>query len=289
MEYQKISIIRKGIFCGNSGMQKLLFACTVLPFVFAACSPNNVKEDESLKKYFDSANVAGCFGLFDNSQGHFTIYNLKRFRDSSFLPASTFKIVNSLIGIETGIISDEKMVIKWDGIKRWNEDWNKDLSMEEAFRVSAVPYFQEVARRIGHDTMKKWIDSLGYGNKDISGRIDSFWLNNHLKISPDEQLGLVKKLYFNQLPFFKRTQEIVSRLMLREENANYRLSYKTGWGETEGGHPLGWIVGWIEENRHPYFFVLNIETSDRNADMKNTRLKILKGILGKMGFFEGKK
>jgi beta-lactamase class D len=289
MEYRKTSIIRKGIFCGNTGMQKLLFTCMVLPFLFAACSPNNVKEDESLKKYFDSANVAGCFGLFDNSQGQFTIYNLKRFRDSSFLPASTFKIINSLIGIETGIISDEKMVIKWDGIKRWNEDWNKDLSMEEAFRVSAVPYFQEVARRIGHDTMKKWIDSLGYGNKNISGPIDSFWLNNHLKITPDEQLGLVKKLYFNQLPFFKRTQEIVSRLMLREENANYRLSYKTGWGETEAGHPLGWIVGWIEENRHPYFFVLNIETADRNADMKNARLKILKGILEKMGFFEGKK
>jgi beta-lactamase class D len=289
MEYRKISIIRKGIFCENTGMQKLLFACLVLPFAFAACSPNNVKEDESLKIFFDSATVAGCFGLFDNSQGHFTIYNLKRFRDSSFLPASTFKIVNSLIGIETGIISDEKMVIKWDGIKRWNEDWNKDLSMEEAFRASAVPYFQEVARRIGHDTMKKWIDSLGYGNKDISGPIDSFWLNNHLKISPDEQLGLVKKLYFDQLPFFKRTQEIVRRLMVREENANYRLSYKTGGGETEVGHPLGWIVGWIEENRHPYFFVLNIESSDRNIDMKNTRLKILMGILGKLGFFEGRK
>src|SRR6202049_5383158 len=106
MEYRKISIIRKGIFGENTGLQKLLFACLVLPFVFSACSPNNVKEDESLKKFFDTANVSGCFGLFDNSQGHFTIYNLKRFRDSSFLPASTFKIVNSLIGIETGIISD---------------------------------------------------------------------------------------------------------------------------------------------------------------------------------------
>jgi beta-lactamase class D len=289
MEYPKSSILRSSIFCEKRGLQKLILAGIVLPFVLAACSPNNVRQDGSLKKYFDSANVSGCFGMFDNSQGQFIIYNLKRFRDSSYLPASTFKIVNSLIGIETGIISDEKMVIKWDGIKRWNEDWNKDLSLQEAFRVSAVPYFQEVARRIGRDTMKKWIDSLAYGNKNISGPIDSFWLNNHLKISPDEQLGLVKKLYFDQLPFFRRTQEIVRRLMLREENANYSLSYKTGWGDTEAGHPLGWIVGWIEENRHPYFFVLNIESSDRKMDMQNTRLKILKGILGKLGFFEGRK
>ena len=78
-------------------------------------------------------------------------------------------------------------------------------------------------------------------------------------------------------------------MMLGEENANYKLSYKTGFGYTEGGHPLGWIVGWIEENRHPYFFVLNIESSYKNIDMKNTRLKILKGILGQMGFFQGKK
>ncbi|HLK28847.1 MAG TPA: class D beta-lactamase [Puia sp.] len=269
-------------------MRNLLFLFLV-PCVFFACSPNNVTEDNSLKKYFDSANVTGSFGMFDNGRGHFTIYNLKRFRDSSYTPASTFKIVNSLIGIQTGVIKDEEMVIKWDSVKRGNPDWNKDLTMEEAFKVSAVPYYQEVARRIGKDTMKKWIDSLGYGNKNISGPIDSFWLNNHLKITADEQLGLVKKLYFNQLPFYDRTQEIVHKVMLREDNANYKLSYKTGWGNNENGNELGWIVGWIEENKHPYFFVLNIESADHAIDMKNVRLDILKKILSQMGFFQGKK
>ena len=146
MEYQKINIIRKGIFCGNTGIQKLLLASMVLPFVFAACSPNNVKEDESLKKYFDSANVTGCFGLFDNSQGHFTIYNLKRFRDSSFLPASTFKIVNSLIGIQTGVITDEQMVIKWDGVKRWNPDWNQEKPVDGMMRH--LFYLRGLYRRV---------------------------------------------------------------------------------------------------------------------------------------------
>jgi beta-lactamase class D len=257
-------------------------------FIFTGCSTNNVKEDESLKTYFDSAGVKGCFALFDNGENSFTIYNLSRYRDSSYTPASTFKIVNSLIGIQTGVITDENMVIKWDGVKRWNEDWNKDLSMKEAFAVSAVPYYQEVARRIGRENMKRWIDSLGYGNKDISGPIDSFWLNNHLKIKPDEELGLVKKLYFDQLPFFKRTQDIVQSVMLREQNSNYKLYYKTGWGFPGNGTELGWVVGWIEENKHPYFFVLNIESTvpDRVAKI---RIKLLKDILAHMGFFNGKK
>jgi beta-lactamase class D len=247
-----------------------------------------VKEDGGLKTYFDSAGVSGCFALFDNGQNSFIIYNLPRYRDSSYTPASTFKIVNSLIGLQTGVITDENMVIKWDGVKRWNEDWNKDLTMKEAFAVSAVPWYQEVARRIGRDTMKMWIDTLGYGNRNISGPIDSFWLNNRLKIKPDEELGLVKKLYFDQLPFFKRTQDIVQSVMLREQNSNYKLYYKTGLGTLENGHELGWIVGWIEENRHPYFFVLNIESPQEDKVVK-VRLNLLRQLLAHFGFFNGKK
>src|ERR1035437_5374248 len=101
---------------------------------FAGCGPNNVTIDNSLKKYFDDNKVIGTFAMFDNAQGHFTIYNLSRYKDSAYLPASTFKIVNSLIGLQTGRIVNEKMIIKWDGVKRWNEDWNKDLTMEEAFK-----------------------------------------------------------------------------------------------------------------------------------------------------------
>ncbi len=269
-------------------MQKVFFAFLLVPILFYACSPNNVKEDNHLKKYFDSANVTGSFGLFDNGQGHFTIYNLSRFRDSAYLPASTFKIVNSLVGIQTGVVKDENAIIPWDHIPR-RAECDQDLTMKQAFEYSCVGWYQELARRIGRDTLKKWIDSLGYGNKNCSGPIDSFWLNNRLKIKADEELGLVKRLYFDQLPFFQRTQKIVRGMMLRENTTNYQLSYKTGWGFSENGHSIGWIVGWVEENKHPYFFVLNLETPDRNIDMMGTRLHILKGILGELGFFQGKK
>ncbi len=269
-------------------------ALFVLGLLFQACSPNNVKQDKSLKKYFDEHRVEGCFALMNNATGKFTVYNLSRYRDSSYLPASTFKIVNSLIGLQTGKIVNDSMVIKWDGVKRRVEDWNRDLTMYEAFRVSSVYYYQEVARRIGKDTMQLWLDSLKYGAKDVNEKVviktavDSFWLDNSIKITPDQQLGIVKRLYFDQLPFFKSYQETVKRAMLFENNSNYRMGYKTGWGFTEQDHAIGWITGWIEENNHPYFFVLNVESPDPNFNMMPVRIKILKDILNQLGFFEGK-
>lgn len=255
----------------------------------SSCSPNNVTIDNSLKKYFDDNKVVGTFAMFDNGQGHFTIYNLSRYKDSAYLPASTFKIVNSLIGLQTGRIVNEKMIIKWDGIKRLNEAWNKDLTMEEAFKVSALPYYQEIARRIGKDTMQLWLDSLKYGNHKIGNRVDSFWLDNSLKITPDEQLGLVKRLYFNQLPFYKNNvQDVVKKVMVQESNANYQLAYKTGWGFKENGNAIGWMTGWVEENRHAYFFVLNIE-GVHDTDMKTIRKNIVMAILKQLGFLEGKR
>jgi beta-lactamase class D len=253
-----------------------------------SCSVNKAKTDNSLKKYFDENNVDGCFTMLNNATGEITVYNME-LDTQRFSPASTFKIVNSLIGLQTGRITDEKMIIKWDGIKRPVETWNKDMDMTEAFKVSCVPYYQEVARRIGRDTMKIWIDSLGYGNKNIEGPIDSFWLNNQLKISPDEQLGLVKRLYFDQLPFRKSVQQIVRDVMLQENNTAYKLSYKTGWGADEKKNDLGWMTGWIEENNHVYFFTTFVRSTKPGVDISTIRMNITKSILKQLGFMEGKK
>jgi len=272
-------------------MKRIIFiGCSVANFCllisFTSCSVNKANVDNSLKEFFDQNKVDGCFTMFNNTDGKVTVYNMS-LDTARFLPASTFKIVNSLIGLEIGKITDEKMLIKWDGTKRRIDEWNKDLTMTEAFKVSAVPYYQEVARRIGKDTMQQWLDSLHYGNMKIGNYVDSFWLDNSLEISPDEQLGLVKRLYFDQLPFQKRTQQIVRDVMIQESNTLYTLCYKTGWGFDEQNHSIGWMVGWIEENKHPYFFVTLVKTPDANVDMKKVRLNITKGILKKLGFFEG--
>ncbi len=271
-------------------MSRWLVLCS-LSFSLYACSPNNVHNEESLQKIFDANKVVGTFGFYDNGQGDFTVYNLSRFKDSAYLPASTFKIVNSLIGLETGKIVNENMMIKWDGIERSRTECNKDLTMAQAFKVSCVPYYQEVARRIGKDTLQQFLDSMGYGSryeKAVIKTVDSFWLDNTVKITPDEQLGLVKKLYFDQLPFQKRTMRIVRDVMLQETNASYSLSYKTGWGFKENGNSIGWVVGWIVENRHPYMFVLNVE-GPHDMDMFNGRLKILNEIFDRLDFKKGKR
>lgn len=265
-------------------MRFLLLTCCVALF---SCAPNNVTVDDSIEPLFKKHGVEGCFAVLDNGTSEITVYNLPRYRDSSFLPASTFKIVHSLIGLQTGIISSDSMVIPWDGMTRRVDAWNRDLNMYEAFRASSVPWYQQVARRIGRDTMQRFLDSLSYGTKKIQSGIDTFWLDNSLQISPDEQLGLAKRLYFDQLPFHKYNQQIVKNAMLFEQNNQYSLSFKTGLGFKENGAQLAWIVGWIVENKHPYFFVLNLESSDPAADLVKARMDILKTALAEWGFLKG--
>ena len=245
-----------------------------------SCSPNNVTLQNNYKKYFDDAGVTGSFGLFDNGSGEFYIYNLAQFKDSSFAPGSTFEIIHALVGIETGRIVDEKMLLSLDSLG--------PIRMDSAFKKTSAPYFMEVARRIGKDTLQHWLDSLQYGSKKMGNSVDSFWTNNTLTVSPDEQLGLVKKLYFGQLPFQKRSQEMVKKLMLQTANANYKMSYKTGLGNKQNGNKVAWIIGWIEENKHPYFFVLQSEGA-ANSDVTNVSISLLNKILKEQGFFEGKR
>ncbi len=256
-------------------------SAVILSLLLTACGQNNVTEDDSLKQYFDAAGVAGTFGMFDNGQGHFTIYNLSRYRDSAYLPAGTFDIVQSLIGLQTGVVKDDTSKVLA----------GNTVSLEQAFKGQGdstnLAVFRELSVRIGKDTLKKWIDSMGYGNKDMTG--NDFWQDNHLTVKADEQLGLVKKLYFDQLPFFPRSQKIVRNMMLMENNSNYRLSYKTGNGIRKDGHALAWFAGWVEENKHLYFFVLNLDAADNSKDLNANGLNILKDILRKMGFFQGKK
>ena len=269
-------------------MRIKLFCYLSIISIVTSCSLKRAKIDNSLKTYFDANQVEGSFTMLNNSTGGITIYNIgmDTLRVS---PGGTFNIVSSLIGLEIGKIINENMPVKWDGVSRNVPEWNRDLTMKEAFKINALPYYQAIVRSIGTDTLKKWIDSLGYGNKNIKAPIDSFWINNTLKISPDEQLGMVKRLYFDQLPFRKSTQEIVRNAMLQQNNTAYSLSYQTGQGIDEQNNTLGWLVGWIEENRHVYFFVTLIKAKSTSINAAVAPIDITKNILKKYGFFEGKK
>lgn len=275
-------------------LRRVLALIGVLIFL-ASCNTNNINNDTVAEKQFRAHHVTGSFAMWDNAKNVFDIYNMKRYRDSVYSPASTFKIFNSLVALNTSRVFSDTVVVPWDGVVRTfpNGDtaykWNKDMDMREAFKVSSVPFYQEMARRIGRDTMQFWLDSVKYGNRKIGDKIDEFWLNNTLTITADEQLGFVKRLYFKQLPFQNVVQEMVKDMMIQEKTDIYTLAYKTGWGKTKEGNELGWVVGWIEENKHVYFFVLNLESPDHKIDMAAVRKDLLKGILKEKGFFEGKR
>ena len=243
----------------------------------SSCTSNNAKINNGLKKYFDSSNVEGSFSFLNNQLGNITVYNMSL--DTTRLSTGTsFKIPEALIGLETGKITNENSQL----------DTSK-ITLKEAFIKSSVPYFQSLANQIGKDTMKFWLDSIGYGNKNMSSSLDSFWLNNDLKISPDEQLGFMSKLYFEQLPFQKYAQQTVENMMLQEDDTLYKLSYATGSGIDEKKDSFGWVAGWVEENRHIYFFVTFIKTPDNTKDLNAIGIKISKSILKEMGFFKGEK
>ncbi len=270
-------------------MKTFLFALLTGSLFFTACSSGNVTVDDSLQRYFDSAGVKGSFSLFDNGQGHFTIYNLPRYRDSLYQPGATFDILLSLIAVQTGVVKDDTAVIAAGITLRQAFQTNPYIKPHTFDLYPQYTWFLPVVHEIGKDTLKKWIDSLQYGNRYIGADTTAFWHNNYLKINSDEQLGLIKKLYFDQLPFFQRTQEIVRRMMPTENNSSYRLTYKTAQGTKEDGHAIGWVMGWVGENKHPYFFVVNLESADPNKDLGAAGLAIAKGILRQQGFFEGKK
>jgi beta-lactamase class D len=276
-------------------MRKLLVALSTIIVFFSACSVNNVSVDDSLGRFFDSAGVQGCFALYDNGQGKFTVYNLPRYRDSAYPAGSTFDIVASLIGFQSGVIKDDKavMLVGWRNVadsghpgQQVQQDVN--ITLGDAFKSNGFEQiFRHVEDSIGMDSLRKWVDSLHYGNQALDKDTNAVY-DGSLTIPADEQLGLIKKLYFNQLPFFQRNQELVRGMMSKVENSNYKLVIKVATVPYKD-HVLGWVLGWIEENKHPYFFALNLESADPHANAALIGTHIVERILPSLGFFEGKK
>ncbi len=148
--------------------------------------------------------------------------------------------------------------------------------MRTAFTRSVVWFYQELARRAGNERMSKYIQAAGYGNQDIGDKIDSFWLNGKLRISPEEQIKFLVRLYKEDLPFSPAVIQTVKDVMVIERQDNYTLRGKTGWGrDVDGMRNIGWYVGYLERDNDVYFYALNIVNQDPNFPMIPTRKKIL--------------
>ncbi|AFC23098.1 class D beta-lactamase [Saprospira grandis] len=205
----------------------------------------------------DSANVRGAILIYELQTN--TYYsNEYHWAQSGRLPASTFKIPHSIIGLETALLKDDSTIFYWDQKPRTFASWEQDLSLKKAFHYSCVPCYQELARKIGAKRMKKHLAKLNFGEMQVdSSNIDLFWLEGNSKISQFDQIDFLKRFYQDQLPIRARTKEIMSRMMIITQEEDYILRGKTGWASRDGDHN-GWFVGYLESKDKTYFFATNI-------------------------------
>jgi beta-lactamase class D len=191
------------------------------------------------------------------------VYNPQR-ASQPFIPASTFKIPNSLIALESGVADGPDFAIAWDPSADpaqpwWPQSWRRDQVLRTAFQNSVVWYYQELARRIGKDRMRVYLRQLEYGNRNMGGGLDRFWLRGDLRISADEQVEFLRRFYSGELGISRRATEIVREIMVLRETASCRLSGKTGTAEVTPTRDLAWLVGFVECGNDVAFFALNME------------------------------
>ncbi len=243
---------------------------------------SQIEQKVNFKQHFANLGVNGSIIVYDLNRDSFYQHNPSR-NNTAFLPASTYKIPNSLIALETGVIKDDVAILTWDGIERGLNgspfaQWNQDLNLRLAFKYSAVWFYQVLARRIGHQRMQEFVSKIEYGNQNIGGKedIDKFWLEGELRITPKEQITFLRRLYQNDLPFSPRTIDLVKDIAIAEQTPDYILRAKTGLTRQ-----IGWYVGYLEQNDNVYFFATNLDLDSENAPA--ARLEVTRLCLQDLG------
>ena len=218
-------------------------------------------------------NLAGFFPGINPNDATFVVYhplsgqvirhNTMR-AEQRFIPASTYKIPNSLIALETGVAKGSEHVIFWDSAVKptkgfWSTEWSKDHTLRSAMRFSVYWYYQALARDVGAERMQEYLNQFDYGNRSMDGGIDRFWLYGDLRISPNEQVRFLERMYNGKLGLSARSTRIVKEILLLEEREDYRLSGKTGTANVTPTRELAWLVGFVEREEEVWFYALNLE------------------------------
>lgn len=227
------------------------------------------------------------FVLKNEKTQAYTVMNEKR-ANTAFTPYSTFKIANTLIAIETGVVKNLQQKLSFNREKYAVEKWwpsiwyEGPLPIRTAFQRSAVPIYQEMAMQIGEPNMQRYLNDFHYGNADISSGLDTFWLNGSIKISAKEQVEFLQRLFNKQLCIADSTLALFKDIMLVEETDEYKLYAKTGGGGIKKGAAIGWYVGVVEKADNRYYFAVNIEERSFKAVQKK-RIDVATAALKKAG------
>jgi beta-lactamase class D len=270
-------------------MKNLILNIVIISiFVFSChCQINNKinteKKMPEFEEILDNFQVKGSILIYDNKKEIYYSNDFNWAKEGN-IPASTFKIPNSIIAIELGIVDSDTTILKWNGEKRYLEIWEQDLSFKQAFQLSCVPCYQEIARNIGYKRMKDYLEKFDYNEMIIDTlSIDKFWLEGNSKISQYKQIEFLRKFYFSELPVSERTVKIVKNIMEIEKSEKYILSGKTGWG-TRKGNDNGWYVGFLETNENVIFFATNVIPNEDLIpdDFLSARINVTKTALKKL-------
>ena len=247
----------------NEMNKRILFVITLICLT-ANCFASQPREIPGLKSIFDKFKVDGSILIFNQNDNTYIGYNLDRC-NNAFCPASTFKIPNTLIALESGVATTES-VFKWNGEKRTFSSWEKDMTLKEAFKASAVPVYQEIARQIGVEKMRYYTQLFNYGSLDINQEnIDKFWLEGNSAITQYQQIYFLQKLYNFELPICQESMKFVKDIMQYEVSTNYIISGKTGWAIRQKEN-ITWFVGYVETTDNVFFFATNVN-SNENTDI----------------------
>ncbi len=224
--------------------------------LFLVLFPTSLLAQTAYQKYLDSLGFAGSTTIFDSKHQKW-IYTDQQDALIATLPASTFKIPNSLMALEFNALKNKEQLIRWDGKKRFIEAWNHDTNLEDAYKNSTVWFYEEVARRIGKETYRRILNEMKYGNGLITEEYVNFWLEGEFAISPKEQIEFLIKLYHNSLPFSDSTMNTVKEIMISKHSDHQIMRDKTGWA-TRTGKEIGWHVGYMETSDNVYFFATRL-------------------------------
>lgn len=257
----------------------LFVAFAVAALSAGICHAGEIRERPEWKRHFDAAGSRGTLVVYDQARDTTHVFDAERAR-TAFIPASTFKIPNSLIALEAKVLRDERQILPWDGETRSIASWNRPHTLRTALRESVVPVYQAFARAIGERRMRRYLAKLDYGNRDIGGGIDRFWLEGGLRISAIEQIAFLRRLQRHELPISERAQRIVTEALINEAGPDFVLRAKTGWaGRTQPG--IGWWVGWVERDDDVFFFALNMDIADESQ--LGARKSIVRAVLREEG------
>lgn len=236
-----------------------------------------------LDSFFVAERVTGTIALFDTQGGVLGCSNVEKC-NTAYLPASTFKIPHSMVALEAGVVEGPDTILPWDRQDYSVVDWNQDLRFREAFRLSCLPCYRAIARRVGQAAEQDWVNRLDYGNRDSSGGVDMFWVRGGLRITPLQQIDFLRRFDGNRLPISERTADLVRDIMTLDVTEDYVLRAKTGSAmPPDEPHEAGWFVGWLERGERRIFFALLIDGHAQGVDVRPLRRVLTERVLRSKG------